>query len=366
MSMTRRASELESLEQAIGAFWQGVCQPIAREHDLLAAAVRETRKVAERVWARKAGDSTGVITPHITAEGRPVELSPADQGPCGDARSDLGLRPESEIEDGLRAQYLKGSALQSTSASNHARPRSIPIPSVQEIERHENGSKRHPPEEKVDVVGAKRKRGARQAVHADGAARETRNTDEYVSISQNEARNARICGSDNASTKKASTEHKEDVSVEQQEVSLLCPLSHRRIEVPVKGTECRHVQCFDKKTWLLSVKGKAIQKILSLRPMLPGGPRVTPRPAAHDLAYSVRGSNTSSNSDLATSSADSCAKRCPICGVAVMGLESDAIFSRLLEEAPHDVSKVTVDKSWNIVNKGSATCSQDYLLVLDD
>ena len=337
---------MESLEQAIGAFWQGVSQPMPREHDLLAAAVRETRKVAERVWARKAGDATGVLPP----EGRRVEteLSPADQGPCVDARSDSGT-------------------------SNHARPSSIPIPSVQESERNENGSKRHPPEAKVGVVGAKRRRGAGQAVHAGGAARETRNTDEYVSRAENEASDARSCVSDNAATKKASAEHKEDVSVEQQEVSLLCPLSHRRIEVPVKGTECRHVQCFDKKTWSLCVNGKAKQKILSLQPLLPGGPRETPRPLAHDLAYSVRGSNTSSNSDLATSSADSCAKfagkRCPICGASVMGLKSDAIFSRLLEEAPHDVSKVTVDQSWNIVARASAGAtsgSEDYLLVLDD
>ncbi|VDQ06582.1 unnamed protein product [Trichobilharzia regenti] len=34
-------------------------------------------------------------------------------------------------------------------------------------------------------------------------------------------------------------------------VQLLCPLSKCRIEVPVRGRNCRHVQCYDATTYLI-------------------------------------------------------------------------------------------------------------------
>ena len=33
-------------------------------------------------------------------------------------------------------------------------------------------------------------------------------------------------------------------------VSLRCPLTFRRIAVPARGHECRHIQCFDLESYL--------------------------------------------------------------------------------------------------------------------
>ncbi|XP_077548753.1 E3 SUMO-protein ligase PIAS1-like isoform X1 [Haemaphysalis longicornis] len=41
-----------------------------------------------------------------------------------------------------------------------------------------------------------------------------------------------------------------DAVVEALQVSLVCPLSRRRMKVPCRGVHCRHVQCFDAYTYL--------------------------------------------------------------------------------------------------------------------
>ncbi len=123
---------------------------------------------------------------------------------------------------------------------------------------------------------------------------------------------------------------KGDVCVEQQELSLLCPLSHRRIRQPVKGAGCQHVQCFDKEAWSQSYSPSAADG---------AGERI-------------------------------CIKRCPICGAGVTGLAADATFSRLLEEAPPRATVVTVDQQYKILASGDVRGPRDHMVdviqVLDD
>jgi hypothetical protein len=123
-----------------------------------------------------------------------------------------------------------------------------------------------------------------------------------------------------------------DVCMEQQELSLLCPLSHRRIRHAVKGTECAHVQCFDKEAWIQSYSPSAAEG---------AGVRMA-------------------------------IKRCPICGAAVNGLKTDATFTRLLEEAPPHATVVTVDQQYTIVaqphhaaGNSRARGSPEHMVVID-
>ena len=119
-----------------------------------------------------------------------------------------------------------------------------------------------------------------------------------------------------------------DVFVEQQEVSLLCPLSHRRIQRPVKGNACAHVQCFDRDSWTQFVHGS------SRRICARGGANG----AASGLALATASPVPSDNR-----------LRCPICGREVSHLQEDRAIARLLQQAAPHVTKVIVDANWDFV-----------------
>lgn len=48
-----------------------------------------------------------------------------------------------------------------------------------------------------------------------------------------------------------STADREDIRVLEMKVSLVCPISQKRIVSPARGSACQHVQCFDAETYLL-------------------------------------------------------------------------------------------------------------------
>ncbi|EKX47387.1 hypothetical protein GUITHDRAFT_152098 [Guillardia theta CCMP2712] len=95
----------------------------------------------------------------------------------------------------------------------------------------------------------------------------------------------------------------DDIILEKQELSLLCPLSLVRMRVPVRGDCCEHIQCFDQDAW-----HSFVSKQNSNRP-----------------------------------------PHCPICKKPVTTTSEDPRFARLLELVPKETSKVWVDEEWQPV-----------------
>jgi hypothetical protein len=121
----------------------------------------------------------------------------------------------------------------------------------------------------------------------------------------------------------------EDLIVQRQQLSLICPLSCKRISIPVKGQACTHMQCFDKDTWYLyaaSISASAAAR---------KAPRDTD--TRHDVVCLARGGAGGGGDKV------DAGRRCPLCNREISLLVQDSKFTQLLQKCSPHMEAVQVD-----------------------
>uniref|UniRef100_A0A7S4UCT4 SP-RING-type domain-containing protein n=1 Tax=Guillardia theta TaxID=55529 RepID=A0A7S4UCT4_GUITH len=103
------------------------------------------------------------------------------------------------------------------------------------------------------------------------------------------------------------------------EVSLLCPISQARIKVPVKGKDCRHLNCFDKESWTKSMKDRE-------------------------------------------------KKKCPICQVEIEEVVEDEEFQKILQQVPDGISSfdMSTRSEFSQTSQKNQESAHDVIVIDDD